>query len=160
MLVGVLILDHFFDFALIVGDDPAIGSRVGGAKTQHDCPGVRAVVQPENHVAHRVCADHRYIAVQDQHITRETFECVMRLRHRVAGAELVFLHRDRDIAACDAFLDLLPPRTNNDYGALDANGIDGIEQMVEHRLACNRMQYLVRLRLHSGALSCGEDNCG
>ena len=84
----------------------------------------------------------------------------MRLRHSMACAELVRLHRNRDIVASDAGLDLLATRANDDDGALDADRIDGIQQMVEHRFAGDRVQHLVRFRFHPGALSCGQDDCG
>ena len=71
-IAGILIFDHLLDFALVVGDDPAIGARVVGPEAEHHCAGVGAVVEPEDHLAHGIGADHRHIAVEDQDVARET----------------------------------------------------------------------------------------
>src|SRR3546814_3989400 len=74
------------------------------------------------------------------------------------GAERLFL--DGDQRRRDGFVDVLALRADHDDGALDADGMDRVQKMEDHRPPGERMQDLGQDGFHPRALACGEDDSG
>ena len=156
----ILILDHLLDDALPVGDDPAIGRRIVRAKAQHHRARLVAPAQPVQHRLHRARTHQRHVAVKDQHIARESGQRIMRLRHRMPGAQLRLLHRDDRAGAGHRLLHLRAPRAHDHHLPLGRQFADARQQVQQHGSPRNRMQNLVKRRFHPRPLPGGKDDDG
>ena len=78
----------------------------------------------------------------------------------MAGALLLGLDGDRDVAAGDRRLDLLAALADHHHALVGAERVDPVEQVQQQRPAGDRMKHLVRVGAHARALPRGEDHDG
>ncbi len=157
-LVGVLILDHLGDRAMLVGDDAAVGKRIVGAEAQHHRHRPVMLVQAGEHLGAGLGLHHRHVAVEDEHVAVETRQHRLGLLNGVGGAELRFLQRHAGAARRDGLLHLFATRADDDDLGHRAQRLDPGDQMHQHRPARDRVQHLVEVGLHARALAGSEDH--
>ena len=157
-LAGILVLDHLHD-PVALGDDAAISQRIGRLKAQHHHRRIVRAVQPLDHHPHRRRADEGNVAIKNKHVALEPGQRALRLLHRVAGAELRILHRDRR-AVTQLRLELIAAMPGHHHRAGRRKFGGAGQQMLDHRPPGDRVQHLVQLAFHAGALAGGEgDDC-
>ena len=78
----------------------------------------------------------------------------------MAGAFLLGLDGDRDVAPGDRLLDLLAALADDDDALVGAERIDPVEQVEKQRPAGDRVKHLVGVRAHARALPGGKDDNG
>ena len=159
-LARVLIFHHLLDRAGAVRHDPPIGRRIIGPETQHHAARIVPETQTVDHRLHGLGAHQRHIAVEDQHIAGKALERVMRLAHGMAGAQLLGLLGNDDVAVRQAGGNLLLARADHHDGALHTKRAQRVGQMMQHRLARNGVQNLVQIGLHARAGPGGKHDGG
>ncbi len=152
-------LDHLLDRAIGAGDHAAVAQRVLRFEAEHDDRGRVAFVQPVEHPPHRLRANERNVAIEDEYVAVEVRQRCARLLHRVPRAELRFLQCGRS-APRDRRLDLLAPAADDDDGVPGPEFVDARHQVMQHRPSADRVEDLVQVALHPGALARGEDDGG
>ena len=78
----------------------------------------------------------------------------------MAGALLLGLDGDRNVAPGDRRLDLIAALADDHDALVGAERIDPVEQVEEQRPARDRMEHLVRVGAHARALPGGKDDDG
>ena len=152
-LVGVLLFDDRGDAAFGVAHDAAIAGRVGDFRDQHGEPPGRG-----EQTLQGFAADQRHVAVEDQHGGRIGY-----LRHGlfdcVAGAQLLFLFGPEQVGLAGEGLPHLFPSMSIHH--MDAGRIQRArrgDDLGQHRLPGDRLQYLGPGRAHAFAFAGGEDD--
>ena len=76
----------------------------------------------------------------------------------MGGAFLLGLEGDRGIAALQRRLDLVAALADHHHPLLGAEAVDPVEQVQQQRPPGDRVQHLVHVGAHAGALAGGEDH--
>ena len=161
LLLGrVLIFDHLGDAVAVAQDDAAVFQRVGRLRREHHDAGAAIAVQPVDHPAKRLGLHERRVAIKNEDRPVVIGERALGLLDGVAGALLFGLDRNGHVAPGDRFFDLVASLADHDHALVGAERVDPVEQVQQHRPAGDRVQYLVRVGSHSGALPSGKDHDG
>ena len=78
----------------------------------------------------------------------------------MGSAQLWLLQGDGDIAIGNCLAKLFVPVARHDYRLRRRQFVKAVEQVEQHRLARDRVQHLVQVALHAGALARSKDNNG
>jgi len=157
-VAGVLVFDHLANRAIGTGDDPAISERIGRAETKHR--DLRPAFQRAEQAADGVGAHHRAIAKTHQDQPAEIGQRRFGLQGGVGGSQLRLLQCDCDITAHQRGAQLFVPIPRHHHRAGQRSLSQTVEQVEQHRLARNRVQHLVQVALHAGALARGKNYGG
>ena len=152
----ILIFDDPVKLATLQ-DQAAIACRLFRLEPQdHDVMGLAGL----DHRFQRIGADERRITIKHQRIADKIRQRRLRLRHRMARAQLFGLHHDRHIGIMgqSGLFDLcgLIPRQNH-----AAHGVQhhrGLHRMHQHRRARDRVQHLGQVRIHPRAKPRAKNN--
>ena len=140
-----------------MGDDPAVLQRVGRFETQHHHRRFVRRAQAFEHFDHRDRRDERRIAKQHDDVAIEILERVLRLRHRMAGPQLRFLHHaGRAVGHLLFHLFAFVPHDHDGPARLEDR--DLCHQMLDNRAARDIVQDLVHPALEARTLARGEND--
>ncbi|MNP11439.1 hypothetical protein D3C76_1036250 [compost metagenome] len=150
---SVLLLDDRPHLAGIVAQDPAVAGRVGQFHGEQGQLLRGGLLQQ---AFQGRLLDQRHVAIENQHPLG--LEERQRLRHGVAGAELLGLQHEVDVVRRQALA--YPLRTVPDHhmDTLGRQVARGIDHMGQHRFAGDGMEDLRQGRAHAGALAGGEND--
>jgi hypothetical protein len=151
---------HLGDGVALAEDDPTVGAGIVGLRGEHDHSRSVVAVEPLEHSLQGVGFDERRIAVEHEHRAVIAFERLGGLKDGVAGALLLGLVDDRRSAPVECLLDLVTALADDDDALAGADPVDTIEQVQEQRPRGDRVEDLVRIGAHPGALPGGEDHDG
>ncbi len=157
--VRVLIFDHLDDAPLIIGDHAAIVTWIVRLEPQDDDLGFVIRMKPVEHGLHRFAPYERHIAIEHKYIARMPFQQLLSLLHGVPGSQLRFLQACFGIAAQRLF-NLLAPCPDDDDLLGRRERIDTAHKVFQHGSARNRVENLVQVAFHAGALARSKDNGG
>ena len=104
----------------------------------------------------------RHVAIGDDHLTGEALQRRLGAAHGVAGADGRVLHRDRGLAQPLHHMgpDLGRVIADHDDDPLAAERLGGVDGVIQHGAAADRVQHLGQGRLHPRALAGGENDGG
>ncbi len=114
-------------------------------------------MEPIEHGAHRFRAHKGHIAIEHQHIAIEACELALGLLDGMGGAELRVLQTGARRVA-ERLFELFAARADHHHLPRRCERIDARHQMMEHRPTGDRVEHLVHIALHAGALARGEDD--
>jgi phosphoglycolate phosphatase len=116
-------------------------------------------VQAIQHGPHGRRADKRDIAIEHQHIAIEPGQRGFCLLHRIAGAQLRFLHGTGG-PVTQARFHLLARLADHRHDPCRCKIGHRIEQMLDHRATSDFVQHLVARTVHARTLARGQDHGG
>ena len=151
----ILVFDHLAHGAVIIGDNPAISERISRAEAEHS--NLRCLIQRIAQIADGFRLHHRTIAETDHHQPVKTGQRILRHQRGMSRAQLRFLQRHRHVAVGHRIAQLFVPVSGDHDGQFRLQLLETVEQMEQHRLAANRVEDLVQVRFHAGALARGKD---
>ncbi|MNR41051.1 hypothetical protein D3C85_1593960 [compost metagenome] len=100
--------------------------------------------------------DERHVTVENQNSVG--FDERYGLGHGMAGAELFVLKDKIQIIGGQAFTHRFSAMADHDVDTLRIKLPGAVDNMAEHRIACNWMQDFWQCRTHARALTGSEDN--
>jgi hypothetical protein len=159
-VVGVLGLDDAQQHMVRGQDQAAIGAGVGGLEAQHRDVGARGAQVEQRR--DRRGAQQRAVGEGHHHVAVEIGQGLAGGQHGVAGAQRRILddHRrlTQPLAGVDADGGAVGPDHDDDPRA--AQGLGGVDGVVQQGPAGDLVQHLGGRRLHPRALAGGEDHGG
>ncbi len=154
----VLVLDHLGDVVALAEDDAPVLERIGRRGSEHHDARPAVTVQAIEHALQRLRLDERRIAVKDEDRALISRQGILRLLDGVGSTLLLRLMCDAHLAAVERLLDLIAALADDDDAFLGTKARDAVEQVHQQALARDRVQDLVRVRAHAGALPRRKDH--
>ena len=164
--VGVL--DDLGDLAVRVAHDAPVAVGIGRDEAQHgDGRLARVAAMLVQQGIERMAVEQWHVGVGDQDVAGVIVgQRLERTLHRVSGAELLFLHRDVDLAAQlvgqrgHRGADPVAVVADDGDQVIGVDGVPGMQGVPEQRTAGQFVQYLRGLRAHPGPGARGEHHNG
>ncbi|MGF6635480.1 hypothetical protein OKW39_002631 [Paraburkholderia sp. MM6662-R1] len=150
----VLLLDDALHVAVLIAHDAAVTGRDVERDGEH---AVAVLAGTPGQCAQRLRTRERHVAIKHQRGQR-WIEQRQRLLHRVAGAELLLLHRELDIGRRDGFAHGFGAVADHDDQAGGLQRAGGVDDMSEERPAGQRMEHLGKRGPHALAGTCRQND--
>ena len=139
---------------MLVADDTAIAGRILHQHGQQP-QGLAAGLIDQR--AQGIDPDERDITIEHQYLIG-VLDMRQRLGHCVPRAQLFGLQYPVEVRTVQRLTHLLSTMTNDHMNTLGQQRACAIDHMLEHRLACHRVQHLGERRTHAGALAGGKND--
>ena len=136
-------LDNAGDDAVGIAQDPPIPARIRDLGSQYSCGGP-ALPMLEEQLAKRLAGEHRHVSQSNDHVATEISKLIKRDLDRVAGAELLLLHRDQHMG-CDlgeVGFHLITEVADHDDDVLGLHGRRSRHRVTEHGMSGDFVQQL------------------